>query len=76
MSYFVVSGTIDVIKYRSRQPSLGEKPKVVKVVAIAQSHSDRELTEKHLIRVKSHAFVRQLLLRFFVLRELLEAHAA
>ena len=38
MSYFIVSGTVDVIEYRSRQPSLGQKPKVMKVVTIAQSH--------------------------------------
>jgi hypothetical protein len=36
---------------------------------------DRELIEKQLILVKSHAFFRKLLLCFFVLRELLEAHA-
>jgi hypothetical protein len=38
MSYFIISGTVDVIEYRSRQPSLGQKPKVMKVVTIAQSH--------------------------------------
>jgi len=43
-----------------------------------QAHliGDRELIEKHLTLVKSHAFFRKLLLCFFVLRELLEAHAA
>ena len=38
MSYFIVSGTVDVIEYRSRQPSMGQTPKVMKVVTIAQSH--------------------------------------
>jgi hypothetical protein len=45
MSYFIVSGT-DVIEYRSRQPSLRQKPKVMKVVTIAQSHGTQANTPR------------------------------
>jgi hypothetical protein len=46
MSYFIVSGTVDVIEYRSRQPSLRQKPKVMKVVTIAQSHGTQANTPR------------------------------
>jgi hypothetical protein len=55
------------------KPVTGSSPTAIRIKS--QPRGDRELIEKQLILVKSHAFFRKLLLCFFVLRELLEAHA-
>ena len=36
MRYLIVGSTIDVIEYRTGQPPLGQMPKIVKVVTVAQ----------------------------------------
>jgi hypothetical protein len=39
VGHLVVGSAIDVIEYRSGQPPLGQTPKIVKVVTVAQKHA-------------------------------------
>jgi hypothetical protein len=50
VGYFIIGGTVDVIEYRARQPSLGEKSEVMKVAAIAQIHGARPWVDAMLRR--------------------------
>jgi hypothetical protein len=36
MRYLVVGSAVDVIEYWTREPSLGQMPKIMKVVTVAQ----------------------------------------
>jgi hypothetical protein len=54
VGHLVVGGAIYVVEYWAGQPSLGQTPKIMKVVTIAQTHSrDRTPTDSSVVKSQS-----------------------